>query len=537
MPITDDATPISSEETKPQKANNTEEGFFKTQATETTKADTETAKQALAPLANLPTPVSQLIAGTNGSGMAAPQIYVINAGGTPTPPPIIDMEVDTTPSQPNNGLLGLTPTTTVSLHEGAAGGVHHAEGHHGGSKFNWFNGFFPFPISSGEAFPWFEQFSSGFCVGAALAFLANAVGLLFEDDYSGPLVNCLKNLSNDLDKVWAVGPLLGGGLRFFTGIFEPKGIVHSMYDEQTRRRYKVILRPADGSAAYAQASKVTGLSAKIHLTGGYTDFVTISTEQQTNGLFNTQIKKHWFEKFFSNKLPSNQSMKSLTYTDLAEYGKQTLVQFIGDLQQPQEIRLYETVSQQPTWGKIYQFDATLQAYKLISISTIDNNAKPKELTLNWESMTRLYVPTNTALWNTVSDQLTQPKQVELEALKSSGLKTLNEIAPIAQELLGGIKTKKQGHPLLNIVQQLGGKYVPIRGMILGGFIGSLLAMYLGFYEAGHKHLGIETHGGGGDHGKGKDNEKTNHHNSNGSPSEQKPQLLPNFYGKPPIIET
>ena len=95
--------------------------------------------------------------------------------------------------------------------------------------------------------------------------------------------------------------------------------------------------------------------------------------------------------------------------------------------------------------------------------------------------------------------LTQPKQVELEALKNSGLKTLNEIAPIAQELLGGIKTKKQGHPLLNIVQQLGGKYVPIRGMILGGFIGSLLAMYLGFYEAGHKHLGIVNHGGG-DHG-------------------------------------
>jgi hypothetical protein len=72
----------------------------------------------------------------------------------------------------------------------------------------------------------------------------------------------------------------------------------------------------------------------------------------------------------------------------------------------------------------------------------------------------------------------------------------------------GIPISKNGNIARNIYQDLIGKFIPWKGMILGSFIGSMFAMYFGYYEMGHKHLSIENHEGGHEVNKGKNNKES-----------------------------
>ncbi|MCS6267085.1 MAG: hypothetical protein H2174_05925 [Vampirovibrio sp.] len=501
LPATIDDQATASEEAKKKASPPKEDGFFKTQVTTTASdADAEAAQKALAPLANLPTPVSHLMAGNNGTGMAtttAPQIYVINAGGTPPPPPTIDMEVDTNPNQPNGvGLLGLNPTTTLSLHEGAGGGGHHAEGHHGGGGYNWFNSVYPFALG-GEGFAWGQQMLSGAAVGAVLAFMINGVGNLFEDDYLGPLNNCIDSVADGAKNIPFIGDVASAIIRLPNKIFTPKGIARLHFDKATDRRYKLILKPSDGSPAYVQASKNKGLLPKLGINGGYQEFAKVYKEETANNWFGAkwrQLKhagenlKLWGWNNAEGILSNEENMKAIKYTDLERFGQEALIQFIGDVQQPRKIQVFEKLNGQPATTKVYEFDVALQRYKLILAKTIDKKVNWVGADFVWDEASKAYSYT---LKN--SRQLTdlsEPKQEWLKELKNSSLKTLNEIAPMAHEMLGGLDIRKNANAFKNTWDDVVMKYIPLRGMALGALIGGVLAMRAGYYEAGHKHLNI-----------------------------------------------
>ena len=489
-----------------------EDGFFKTQVTATASdADAQTAQKALAPLANLPTPVSQLMAGNNGTGMAttAPQIYVINAGGTPPPPPTIDMEVDTNPTQANGGgLLGLNPTTTLSLHEGAGGGGHHAEGHHGGGGYNWFNSVYPFALG-GEGFAWGQQMLSGAAVGAVLAFMINGVGNLFEDDYLGPISNGIDSIADGAKSIPFVGDILAPIIRLPNKIFTPKGIARLHFDKATNRRYKLILKPSDGSPAYVQASKNKGLLPKLGINGGYQEFAKVYRPEVTTtgshwpiigAIWNKaerdirklQHAKENMELWGLNNpdgiIPNQDRLQAVKYTDLERFGQESLVQFIGDVQQPREIRVFEKLNGKPSATKVYEFDVDLQRYKLKIVRTINRKAEWAGADFIWNEATKAY--TYTLKSGTNLSELTDPKQEWLKELGNSSVKTLNEIAPMAHEMLGGLDIRKHANAFKNTWDDVVMKYIPLRGMALGALIGGVLAMRAGYYEAGHKHLNI-----------------------------------------------
>jgi len=514
LPATIDDQATASEDPDKKVSPLKEDGFFKTQVTKTTAttADAEVAQKALAPLGNLPTPVNQLMAGNNGTGMAttAPQIYVINAGGTPTPPPTIDMEVDTSPTQTSGGgLLGLNPTTTVSLHEGAGGGGgHHAEGHHGGGGYNWFNSVYPFTLG-GESFAWGQQMLSGAAVGATLAFMINGVGNLFEDDYLGPICNGIDSLADGAKSVPFVGDILAAVIRFPIKLVTPKGIARLHFDQATERRYKLILKPSDGSPAYVQASKNKGLLPKLGINGGYQEFAKVYRPEVTTtgshwpiiGPIWNQAEKsirklqHARENLeqwgFNNPdgiIPNHERLQSVKYTDLERFGQESLVHFIGDVQQPRQISVFERLNGKPSTTKVYEFDVALKRYKLKIARTINREAKWAGADFIWNEATKAY--SYTLKNGAVLDHLTDPKQEWLKELGNSGLKTLNEIAPMAHEMLGGLDIRKHANAFKNTWDDVVMKYIPLRGMALGALIGGVLAMKAGYYEAGHKHLNI-----------------------------------------------
>ena len=511
LPATIDDQATTSEDPEKKTSAPKEDGFYKAQATEATSnaADAEAAQKALAPLANLPTPVSQLMAGTNGNGMAttAPQIYVINAGGTPTPPPTIDMEVDTTPTQANGGgLLGLNPTTTVSLHEGAGGG-HHAEGHHGGGgKFNWFNSVFPFPVGGGEGFDWWAQFSGGAAVGAVLAFMINGVARLFEPDYIRPIINGLKTVVNGVNQVPFIGPFCGSILNIGVDLFTPRGEFKEIFDETTQRRYRLVLKPSDGSPSYVEASKNKGLLPKMGINGGFVDFAQVYIGAEPGTV------KHKFREFGRKverlmpwapetpaefTLPENSKVHKITFYDVENPRKQIFAKFIGDASQPNQVTLKEMLSStQLVVDKLFDFNAVKQLYELKKVKTIDTAGKTIEIAFNWSDSLNRYVYTLPA-----GKIIAEDKKLLLESIASSGFKKLDELTPLAKEVLGGVDIKRHTNAAKNTFGEIL-KYIPARGMALGALLGSVLAMYYGYYEMGHKHLSIESHGGEGE-GKGK----------------------------------
>ncbi len=494
---TTDTTPNNSaEQPKPVTTTDT---FLKTtlekpiSTATNTPAEVATAQQALAPLANLPTPVSQLMAGTAGNGMA-PQIYVINAGGTPAPPPTIDMEVDTTTPSPlnNGGLLGMNPTTSVSLHEGVGG--HHAEEHHGGGgKFNWFNGFFPFPVGGGEGgFPWWEQFSGGAVLGAVSVAMLNLIGLAYQDEYLGPLHNSLREHMKKLEgALWGFGTLLSTPINVVLDIFNVKGVVRTTFDEESKRRYKIISKPSDGIPAYAEISNIGGLPAKVGITGGYSNFASVVERKgETNTTWN------WLANNPLGKVVTGyqnvESQVCVRYPDLEHQGRESIVWLTGDIEQPRLVEICENINNNPNVKKLYQFHEAEQKYALAAVEMLANGADKKTSKVNiefiWDETQRLYrteFAKNASIAN-----LSQDKQTTLEQLKNSGLKALHEIAPLASELLGGKGKKQTKNAMQHFLDDILFKYLPGRAMLLGAFIGGVLAVKAGYYEAGHKHLNI-----------------------------------------------
>ena len=518
---TTDTTPNNSaEQPKPVTITDT---FLKTtlekpiSTATNTPAEVATAQQALAPLANLPTPVSQLMAGTAGNGMA-PQIYVINAGGTPTPPPTIDMEVDTTTPSPlnNGGLLGMNPTTSVSLHEGVGG--HHAEEHHGGGgKFNWFNSFFPFAMGGGEGVPWMQQFVSGGVVGATVAFLTNAVLHLYKQDYVRHLeVNLLK-FSDDLNefKFLGLGSLLSAILKFGITILKPNDQIVEFYDDASKRRYRFNLDKETRAVSFVDVSKSEGLVAKLNIPVEYQDFARIHSSIEHPSFWTKQAKKG---NSLLNALsipttspPEDRRITNLIYPvnfDTTASIKE--VRIIGDYTQPKQIIVKELspAGKQLISEQLYILDEVTKAYRLKCVDTIANGEVEKRIraTFTWvgdhhpTDITKKY--TYILNNNNISSNLSDTKKALLENLSQTAGKTLNELAPFAQEMLGGLSQSPNKNILKSIANEaLLLKFIPWRGMILGTLIGGLLAMKANYYEMGHKHLGIETHGGSeGSHG-------------------------------------
>lgn len=507
---TTDTTPNNSaEQPKPLTITDT---FLKTtlekpiSTATNTPTEVATAQQALAPLANLPTPVSQLMAGTAGNGMA-PQIYVINAGGTPAPPPTIDMEVDTTTPSPlnNGGLLGMNPTTSVSLHEGVGG--HHAEEHHGGGgKFNWFNAAFPFPLGSDEGFGWWSQFSSGAAVGASLAFMANLVGLLFEDDYLRPMRRQWELGCSSLNKIPGIGGFLEGLLTLPIKIFEPRNQNEVRYNKTLNKQVKYSIDPVTLRVNEIHVANNPDRLGQV-VAGGYTPFVQMTYEPIDKNIL-TQAGEGFKQAW--NKVKSRLNMgvdtdavfNRLLYPSLND--AKTIIEFEGNVQQPKTIRIQEFLNNnRANLVKTYQFDEASGNYILDSLHTLNHRNQRVKIDFTWNETLGRYehkIPTGHSLVKATHDML--------NGLVSSGKKSMEELAPLAKDMLEGIPISKNGNIAKNTFQDLIGKFVPWKGMVLGGFIGSIFAMWAGYYEMGHKHLSIENHEGGHEGNKGKNNKES-----------------------------
>jgi hypothetical protein len=449
----------------------------------TTTTDTSTPTV----LDSLPAPAKQIINSQSGNtGSVAPQIYVINTAPTTAPPvPSIDMEVDTTTAQPQTNALGLTsllPTTSVSVHEGAGGG-HHAEGHHSGGGFNWFNSVFPFPVGGGEGFDWWGQATGGAALGAVGTAMANLIGLAYQDDYLGPIRNSLRATAKKLDgTMLGLGTLLSAAINLPLDIFNTQGIVRTMFDDASQRRYKIILKPVDGVPAYAEVSNIGGFPAQVGITGGYSDFARIIERKGEGNAAWNWINNTKLAKQIGIHIPSESEARTcVLYPDLEHFGKESLVRFIG--------------------GDI-EFNVNEQKYMLSAVEMLTNGANKKLPKVNiefiWDAAKGLY--TTQFSNNTSIENLTKDKQATLQQLTESGLKALHEIAPLASELLGGKGQKQAKNAMQHFLDDVLFKYLPGRAMLLGAFIGGALAVKAGYYEMGHKHLSIESHGGGSEHG-------------------------------------
>lgn len=480
-----------------------------TPATDQFNKSTTTEAKAPTVLDALPTPAKQLInTQTGNNGGVAPQIYVINTAPTAVAPqlPSIDMEVDTTtaPTQPNALGLASLPTTSVSVHEGAGGG-HHAEGHHGGGGFNWFNSVFPFPVGGGEGFDWWGQATGGAALGAVGTAMANLIGLAYQDDYLGPIRNSLRATAKKLDgTMLGLGTLLSAAINLPLDIFNTQGIVRTMFDEASQRRYKIILKPADGVPAYAEVSNIGGFPAQVGITGGYSDFARIIERKGEGNAAWNWINTTKLAKKMGIHIPSESEARTcVLYPDLEHFGKESLVRFIGgDMEQPRLIEICENISNQPNIKKVYEFNVDEQKYMLSAVEMLTNGANKKLPKVNiefiWDAAKGLY--TTQFSNNTSIENLTKDKQATLQQLTESGLKALHEIAPLASELLGGKGQKQAKNAMQHFLDDVLFKYLPGRAMLLGAFIGGALAVRAGYYEMGHKHLSIESHGGGSEHG-------------------------------------
>ena len=146
--------------------------------------------------------------------------------------------------------------------------------------------------------------------------------------------------------------------------------------------------------------------------------------------------------------------------------------------------------------KLFDFNAVKQLYELKKVKTIDTAGKTIEIAFNWSDSLNRYVYTLPA-----GKIIAEDKKLLLESIASSGFKKLDELTPLAKEVLGGVDIKRHTNAAKNTFGEIL-KYIPARGMALGALLGSVFAMYYGYYEMGHKHLSIESHGGEGE-GKGK----------------------------------
>lgn len=503
---------------KPEKAS-TEDGFFKTQATEVTAPAEATQPQVSTPLSNLPAPVSQLITANHGQGMTtAPQIYVINTASAPPPPPTIDMEVDTTPAPLNTGgLLGLSPTTSVSLHEGSGG--HHAEGHHGGGgQFNWLNGFFPFPVGGGEGFDWWGQFSGGAAVGATLAFMTNGVLKLFEPEYIRPVLSKLNKVVDGLNRVPFVGQFFGSIVSLGVDLFTPRSEFKEIFDEATQRRYRVVF--GRGAPSRVDASRNKGLWAKLGINGGFVDYAQVELGPEPGSVQHKissgvkgigkviQDTGNWMLKLFgrpvppptnesstlpTSPLPNDTRSNRITFHDVELADKKTFAKLVGDATQPSQVILTEkSGTLVAALEQIFVFNNDLQCYQLKQVQTVDTAGNKIKLTFDWDQALQQYrykVPEGIQLSETIKGKL--------KNLANSGLKTLDELVPLIKEILG-VDMRRNTNAIKNTFGELL-KYVPLKGMALGALLGSVFAMYYGYYEMGHKHLSIDSHGGEGKH--------------------------------------